>query len=53
MNKPLFKGIRTYASIILTASVVLAEYFGVIDEKTAASLVAILSAFGLYFRSKA
>lgn len=45
-------GYKTYLSIILTAVVVLCQYFGVISADTAAAIVSVLSAFGLWSNSQ-
>jgi hypothetical protein len=49
----MIKGYRTYVAIVLTAAVSLAQSFGYITPDVSASLVAVLSAAGLYFRSQA
>ena len=47
----MLKGYRTYLAIILSALIVLANFFGLIDKETMATLVGLLSAFGLYTNS--
>ena len=47
----MLKGYRTYLAIILSAIIVLANFFGLIDKETMTTLVGLLSAFGLYTNS--
>jgi len=47
----MLKGYRTYLAIILSALIVLANFFGLIDKETMTTLVGLLSAFGLYTNS--
>ena len=49
----MFKGYRTYIAIVLTAGVVLTQYFGLVSDDLMAPIVTILSALGLYYRSQA
>jgi hypothetical protein len=49
----MFKGYRTYLAIGATALVVLGSYFGIIPAGVEATIVSLLTAAGLYYRSQA